>query len=100
FGLLGQENHSRVGVKFRIDVHGQSNHAEVIVEEFFAGGVIGRVAGNAGWFTDFGQNFVGFAQCVTGDVSESVRVFISTNALFHFSKVQSGQFIGPRAVVQ
>ena len=97
-GLLGEKDHAGVGRELREDVHGQANHAQVVVEELLAGGVIGRVGFDADRFAELGQNLVNLAQRVGGDVGERGIAVIRAEGLLDFGEIETGGLVGPRAV--
>ena len=83
--------------KLREDVHRQADHAQVIVQELFAGGVIGRVGFYADGFADVGQHLVDLAERVGGDVGEG-GTLTGGNGFLDFGEVEAGGLVGPGAV--
>src|ERR1017187_5443037 len=84
--------------KLRQDVHRQADHAQIIVQELFASGVVGRVSLDANRLVDLAQHLVNLPQRVSRDIGESEVVF-RTNRFLHFREVETSRLASPSAAI-
>ena len=58
FCLLGEQDHVRIDRKPREDVHGDADHAQVVMEKLLAGGMIRSVGLDPEWLADTDQHVI------------------------------------------